>query len=299
MSTTNNHTATQALLVSLNFTLCRQSKQSKVEAKRSEDANNAHRGVCKSSYFYFQEEVGAVTNDALAELKSYMNAWRTAHNRLTRVWDSNNTRLLPATLVQAYLEMDSKWKEGFPAKLAEFFEVYPDWQITAPHRMGALYEASNFPSLEECRNDISYEVTMIPLPEAEQWKRISIISPDLAHTMEESTNSKIAKAVEEARKQTWVDLFTPVEKIVSTLSKDKPKIYDSLIGNLTDILNLAPAFNLSGDQGMNQFIAETKATLATINPDDLRNDPMVRASTCKKAEELLKKFGELGNRKFA
>jgi len=50
---------------------------------------------------------------------------------------------------------------------------------------------------------------------------------------------------------------------------------------------------------MNQFIAETKATLATINPDDLRNDPMVRASTCKKAEELLKKFGELGNRKFA
>ena len=294
----NNNAATQALLVSLNFTLCRQSKQSKKEAKRSEDANQAHRGVCKTSYFYFQEEVSGDTNDALAELKSYEGAWRSAHNHLTRVWDSNNTRLLPAVLVPAYLDMDSKFKEGFPAKLAEFFEVHPDWQVTAPHRMGALYVASDFPSIEECRNDIGYEVTMIPLPEAEQWKRISIISPNLAQSMEQSTNEKIAKAVEEARKQTWTDLITPVEKIVSTLSKDKAKIYDSLIGNLNDILNLAPAFNLSGDTDMIAFIAETKATLATVNADDLRADPEARKQTCQKAEALLSKFGSFA-RKFA
>ena len=125
------------------------------------------------------------------------------------------------------------------------------------------------------------------------------ISPDLAHTMESSTNAKIAKAVEAARKQTWVDLFTPVEKIVSVLSKDKARIFDSLIENLQDILNLGPAFNLSNDLQMAEFIEEAKATLATVNAEDLRNDPLVRSSTCKRAEEILQKFGALGMRKFS
>lgn len=287
------------MLVSLSFTLCRQSRQSKPEAKRSEDANNAHRGVMKSSYFYFQEEVAGQTNDALAELKSYDNAWRAEHNRLTRPWDGANTRLLPAVLIPQYMDMKSRYEQGFPAKLDEFYEVHPDWEVTAPGRMGALYSAADFPSLDECRQSIGYDTAMIPLPSGEAWRRLELMSPDFAATMEASTNERINRAVEEARKQTWKDLITPVEKIVSTLSKDKPRIFDSLIGNLNDILNLGPAFNLSGDQEMNQFIEETRATLATINPDDLRADPTIRAFTCRKAEDLLKKFGNLGARKFA
>lgn len=296
MSNTINN---QAMLVSLSFTLCRQSRQSKSEAKRSEQANNAHRGVFKSSYFYFQEEVAGETYDALAELKTYNNIWRANHNRLTRPWDGANTRLLPAMLLEQYNNMDSAMRQGFPDKLAEFCTVHPDWETTAPGRMGALYAASDFPSLDECREAIGYDVVIIPLPEAQQWQRIQLISPDLVTSMEANTNARIAKAVEESRKQTWIDLFSPVENIVKVLSSDKPRIFDTLITKLTDILNLAPAFNLSGDQAMNQFVAETKAALASVSADDLRADPTIRASTCRKAEELLKKFGNLGNRKFA
>jgi hypothetical protein len=295
----NGQAQTQALLVSLSFTLCRQSRESKKEAKRSEDANNAHRGVCKTSVFYFKEIVGKQTNDALFDLRQYTNAWRSEHNRLTRPWDGNNVRLLPAALVAQYIDAKSKFEEGFPAVLQGFLEVYQDWFITAPHRMGELYDVADFPSFDEARNAISFDVHMLPLPEAEQWKKISIISPDLAQTMEATTNARIAKAVEAARKQTWVDLIEPVQHIVTTLSKDKGKIFDSLIGNLVNILDLAPAFNLSGDQQMSQFITEAKASLAVINPDDLRNDPEIRKTTCKKAEAILAKFGQLGNRKFA
>ena len=298
MSDTNN-TQTQALLVSLSFTLCRQSRQSKREAHRSEDANQAHRGVCKSSYFYFQEEVAGSTNDALAELKSYTNAWRSEHNRLTRPWDGANTRLLPAKLIPQYLDIKSRYEQGFPEKLTEFFEVQPDWALTAPMRMGALYSQEDFPSLQEVRDAIGYDTAMIPLPEAQQWQRISLISPDLAQTMETQTNARIAKAVAEARKQTWFDLFTPVEKIVTVLSSDKPRIFTSLIENLTDILNLGPAFNLSNDPEMARFIEYAKANLATVNADDLRSDPEVRKTTCRRAQELLSKFGALGSRKFA
>ncbi len=300
MSTTNNnHTQTQALLVSLSFTLCRQSRQSKKEAKRSEDANQAHRGVCKSSYFYFEEEVAGEKHDALSEIKSYQNEWRSAHNRLTRPWDGENVRVLPAALANEYMEMDSRYREGYPAVQQGFYEVHPDWQTTGPHRMGGLYDPTDFPGLDECRKSIGFEVRIIPLPDGEAWRRVNLLSPEFAATREAETNERIAKAVAESQKQTWIDLLKPVEHIVETLSKDKSRIFNSLIGNLTDILTLAPAFNMGGDVEMNQFIAEAKATLAVINPDDLRADIDVRKSTCKKAEELLAKFGQLGQRKFA
>jgi hypothetical protein len=294
---TNNGTP-EVLLVSLSFSLCRQSKQSEEEAERSEDANNAHRGVCHNSYFYFREKIGNKTNDALAELKAYNNAWRSEHNRLTRPWDGDS-RLLPAVLSAQYMNMLSVFKEGFPAVRQAFLDVHQDWKLTAAHRMGSLYDADDFPSYDQVAEAIGYDNSMIPLPSAAAFQTLSVISPEIAKEMEASTNAKVQKAFEEGRKQTWTDLFTPVEKIVSTLSKDKPRVFDSLITNLQDILALAPSFNLSGDAQMNEFIAQAKADLAVINPDDLRNDPAIRKSTCKKAEELLSKFGALGIRKFA
>ena len=296
MSTNNG--SPEVLLVSLSFSLCRQSRQSEEEAQRSEDANNAHRGVCRNSFYYFQEKVGNKTNDALAELKAYNNAWRSEHKRLTRPWDGDS-RLLPAVLSPQYMNMLSVFKEGYPAVRQAFLEVHPDWKTTAPHRMGALYDANDFPSLAEVAEDLGYDNSMIPLPSAAAFKMLSVITPEVAKEMEESTNSKIAKAFEDGRKQTWTDLITPVEKIVTTLSKDKARIFDSLITNLQDILNLSPAFNLTNDPAMTQFIEEAKANLATVNADDLRADPAIRASTCKKAEDILAKFGQLGVRKFS
>ncbi len=297
---TNGTINQQALLVSLSFGLPRQSRQLPKEAKKIEDDNHAQHGVAKVSVHYFQQQVGKQTNDALFNLKSHFNAWRSEHNRITRPWDGASTRLLPAKLVPQYLDLKSKFEEQTPQKIAEFVDAYPDWEITAPSRMGSLYSASDFPTLSECRERIEYDTAMIPLPEAVQWQRMSLIGPQLITQMETQTNERIAKAVEAARVQTWQDLIEPVEKIVQTLSKDRPRIFDSLIGNLNDIVSLVGAFNLSGDAELTRFAEECKAELATVNADDLRSDPAVRSKVCKKAEDLLARFGNLGaGRKFA
>jgi len=292
------NTGTQALLVSLSFGLCRQSRQLPKEAAKVEENNNAQHGVVKVSSFYFQQTQGKETIDALSELKSHMNEWRKEHMRLTRPWDKGNTRLLPAMLIQQYLNMKSAFEESIPAKVQEFLEVYNDWAVTAPHRMGHLYRADDFPSLEQVREDISWDTAMIPLPTGEQWQRISLISPNLAADMERSTNEQIARAVEEARKQTWRDVIAPIQNIVEVLSKDKPRIFSSLIGNLNSMLELVPAFNLSGDTDLNQLASEARTTLAGIDPEDLRQDSEVRRQTLQNAQQILSRFAGLGARKF-
>ncbi len=289
----------QALLVSLSFGLCRQSRQRKREAEEVEERAHAQRGVVKLSSYYFQQANGKETFDALANIKSHMNAWRKEHGRLTRPWDQGNTRLLPARLAPNYLEMKRGFEEAMPEKVEEFMVVYADWAVTAPTRMGALFEASDFPSRDEVSEDISWNTAMIPLPTGEQFRAVQFINPNLIEEMERSTNEQITRAIQEAQASTWRDLIQPVQHIVEVLTSDKPRIFTSLIENLTSILALAPAFNLSGDAQMTAFVEQARATLATINPDDLRQDPELRRTTAATAQDLLSRFGALGMRRLA
>lgn len=296
----------QALLVSLSFSLCRQSRQSEEEARGVETRNHAQRGVAKVSMFYFRqasEEIvnGKVVehlNDALGPIKTHNGAWRKAHNQLCPIsWDAG-TGLLPAKLVQRYMEEKAEFEAKMPELIEEFLSVYPDWRATAPERMGSMFEEEDFPSLDEVREDIGWSCAMIPLPSGEQFRRIKLIAPDLTEQMETSTNAKIAEAVQAARAQTWKDLFAPVQHIVEVLSKDKGKLYETLLGNLHTILDLAPMFNLSEDAQMDQFVAQAKETLGTVTIEDLRTDPALRQSTLQNAQALLASFGDMGRRAF-
>lgn len=300
----------QALLVSLSFSLCRQSRQSKEEARDVEERNHAKRGVAKVSMFYFQEITEESTvkngktivtehlNDALGPIKSHFGAWRKAHNGLCPInWDTG-TGLLPAKLVQRYMEDKAEKEAQMPELLEEFFSVYADWRITAPDRMGSMFSDADFPSLEQVREDIGWSCAMIPLPSGEQFRRIRMIAPDLTEQMEQSTNARIAEAVQAARKQTWTDLFDPVRHIVDVLSKDRARLHETLLGNLHEILEKAPMFNLAEDSQMDLFVAQAKEALGTVTIDDLRADPELRKQTCEKAQQLLASFGELGRRAF-
>lgn len=300
MSTeTNTNIGTQALLASLSFGLPRQSRQLKKEVRKLEEDTNAQPGVIKGTLCYFQQMNGKITNDALADLKSHFGFWKKEHDRLTLPW-MGSTRLLAAAIAPHYFDMRSKMEEIAPVKLQEFLEVYDDWYITAPSRMGALYSQADYPTKEECRERISWETTLMPLPESAQWQRIALINPQHAAAEAARMDEAMARARAEARLDTWRSLIGHFEHITQVLSKDKAKIYDTLLGNLTQMLDLIPAYGpLFEDEALTRCAAETKATLATVNSDDLRNDPQVRATTLRNAQELLARFGSMGARKFA
>lgn len=295
---TNGEMNQQALLASLSFGLPRQSRQLKKEAEKVETDNLAQHGVAKVSVWYFQQREGKVTNDALADLKSHFGYWKREHERLTLPW-MGTSRLLAAAIVPQYLDMRSKFEEQAPIKVQEFFAVHPDWRMTAPERMGRMFDEEDFPSLEECGERISWDTTLMPLPEAAQWQRIALINPTHAASEEARLNAAIAKAQEQARLATWQDLIGHFTHIVEVLQKDKARIFDSLITNLGSMLDLMPAYSdLFNDENLTRCAAEAKAALATINPEDLRNDPAIRQHTLKSAQSLLASFGELGRRSF-
>jgi hypothetical protein len=293
------NTGTQALLASLSFGLPRQSRELKREAKEIEENAHAQEGVTKASVFYFKQKAGKETIDALADLKSHFNFWKKEHDRLTLPW-LGSTRFLAAAIVPAYLNMRSQMEEIAPERVAGFFEVYPDWQVTAPHRMGSLYDPEDFPAESECRERIRWECTLMPVPDGQQWQRVAMIDPDLMAREQVRHNEAVRRARAEGQATTWRDLLQHFAHITEVLSKDKVRIHETLIGGLTQMLALVPAYaEVFNDQDMLRCATEAQATLGGITAEDLRNDPAMRRQAVANAQDLLARFGALGSRRFA
>jgi len=288
-----------AMLVGLSFGLPRQTRQLKAEAAKVETENHAKKGTVRASLHYWKETIGGKEYNGLGELQSFFNSWRAAHNTLTRYWDQGN-RLLVAKLLPQYMEMREKFITLTPEEVGKFLdEEYGKWRNTAPDRMGDLFNEQDFPSLQECKESITWENVVTPLPEAQQLKKIAAITPDLYEYFEKSTQEQVKNAVRQVREETWSDLITPVQKIVDTLSKDRPRIFDSLLTNLHDIINLVPAFNdVCHDPKLIEFANMAKAELDGITAEDLRTDPTIKKQALTAAQALLASFGGLGNRKF-
>lgn len=290
--------STQALLATLSFGLPRQSRQLPKEAKKVEDENRAQHGVAKVSVYYFQQQDGKTTIDALSELKSHNNLWKKNHERLTIPW-LGSARLLAGAIIPQYLNMRAEMERVAPEVANRFFEVHPDWEVTGPNRMGAFFDRTDFPSLDECRERISWENLLTPLPESAQWQRIALINPEHAAMEEARHNEAVNRARREAHQQTWTDLLGHFNHIIEVLSKDRTRIHETLIGNLNQMLDLVPAYGpLFNDQDLLRAAAAAKETLGTINIEDLRADPALRSRAVTNARDLLATFGELGRRRI-
>lgn len=287
----------QGLLATLSFGLPRQSRQLPKEAKKVEEENHAQSGVAKVSVYYFQQQQGKTLIDGLSELKAHFNFWKKQHERLTIPW-LGSARFLAGAIVQQYISMRSDMERIAPEKAAEFYGVHQDWENTAPQRMGSLYDRADFPSLDDCRERIRWENLLTPLPEAQQWQRVALINPNYAD-MEARHAEAVNRARESAKAEVWNDLIGNVQHIVDTLSKDRPRIFETLISNLNSIVDKIPAYSpLFNDPNLDRFANETRSALSLINVDDLRQDPDLRARTVAQARDLLTSFGQLGQRRL-
>ena len=287
------------MLVGISFGLPRQSRELKAEATKIETERKAEHGTVRASIHYFKRKEGNKEVDGLASLKSFQTEWKAKLEHYARFPYAAGMKILPAGVAEPFFKVNDEFEAKRPQVWTDWADdVYPDMRQTAPQRMGTLYDPNDFPSLKDCMERFRCEVTVVPLGEAEQVQRISSLSPDMAELIKSSTDKAMQKASEAAQQKNWEDVLKPIQKIVDTLSKDKAKIFDSLIGNVIEIVDLVPAINFQGDSKLTELASKAKEALATIKPDDLRKSKEARDATLATAKSIISSFTPFA-RKFA
>lgn len=277
------------MLCGISFRMPRQSRQLTAVAGEIENNANAQHGTVRASIHYFKQG----KDDGLKTLKQFQSAWKSGVEHYARYPFAAGMKLLPSALVEQAVLVNS----GFAAQEAAIRNAwvkdeYPSWLESAPARMGSLYDPGDFPSAGDCMNRFRCDVVIVPLAEADQWQRITAISPDLAATMASQQNAEVERVTQAAHAKLWADVMKPIQNIVDQLSKDKGKIYDSLIGNVIAITDLVPAYNeIHKDATLTSAAAAINAELAKIKPEDLRSSSEAKADALAKARNIIQEYG--------
>lgn len=223
-----------------------------------------------------------IRKESLEPMDKIASAARTYLYKVTFPWGDNGDRLLPAALFLDFSSSMQCFRNEFESKVNAFVAEYPALVQEARVRLGTLYEPADYPV--DVRDKFSFNPPNVtPVPSANDFRvnlsagYVDAIKADITARMEERQKSTV--------KECWTRVRMVVSKITERLGNEKSPIYDSLISNARELIDILPALNLTNDPELNRIAAELQAILVPV--DRLRNDKRLRADTARKADAIL------------
>lgn len=210
---------------------------------------------------------------------------RIFHYENTLPWGDNNERLLPAKNYFKYVAEMNTLKAEFSHAISEFFANYDSVISEAKVRLNGMFRDSDYPTKGEIEDKFRFRTQFMPVPASDIRVGLGDGEVDkLRREIEAEINNRLSDAVQDI----WKRVKDVVGIMKDRLSTPDSKIYDSLVGNVQQLVELLPALNVTGDAKIAQCCNDMKSLL--VNPETLRKDGMVRANKALEAENILNKF---------
>lgn len=270
----------RALLVSLNISQWQARKRDKKVTREVVQNNDA------------QMEAGnfnksLLRRDTLADIVKVVSEARDLHASMSLTWGDNGDRILPATLFEGYAEKMQALRLKFEGKVAAFVSSYPDYVQSARKELGKMYDPADYPPAASIRDKFGFKVSVLPLAAPNDFR----VSLSTAHV--EQIKQGVAQEYESRQQRMVRECFERAKEVVKRISArcndEDSKIYDSLMGNARDLVQLLPALNISNDPALAQLAGEIDAMLVPTNR--LKNDKRLRKDVASKADAILERMG--------
>lgn len=300
----------KAMLVSLNFRFGRQGGQDEeittqicTENGASDDSLKAtKRTICKEAF------------EPLSKLRGEYSA---AIKRVTIPWDIKGVYFCKPRNVAKVVAIQNGHEEhrlpdgrviaariGYEPefnrlKQEHLLDQYDKWKELTQRKLGKAYKESEFPSKEELTINVYSKLAIMAMPEAEAIRKIHDIDEHLVNELVKSNNERVQRSIRQAMTQAYGRLMDPLQKMVDVLTSDKPRIFETLVTNVKDVVDEIDGLNLSDDPALNTFALQAKDMLGSLTADDLRESKVVRQKVANAASSLIANFGKPGIRKFA
>lgn len=246
-----------------------------------------------------------VPRKELEEITKIIGSARRDHEFVTLPWSDNGYRVLPAA---AYMDHTTTMRlhagefNAAVSRLAARFEVL----VTNQSRLGTLFKVEDYPGMrsegeklrftvpEELRSRFSFETKVLPLPDADDF-RVSIGDQD-----RERIKRQIAESIQASLRVGTRELWQRLYKVVSHMSQrmteyntaqdgSKPRLYDSMITNIVEIVDVLPKLNIAGDTELDQMASEIRKSLV-VDPQELRKSETMRSDAARAAADIAQRM---------
>lgn len=229
-----------------------------------------------------------IEREGIRFLRSTATDIRRYHRRNTLPWGEGESRILPSANFIDYMKGLREKIADFDKSADKFCGKLPDLYKRAEKNLGKMYNASDYIDPKLVREKYSAKVNITPVPLVNDFRVTSLDKEDIAQIKKEFEKDKV-EAIKKAMTALWERIESPIQKMVEKLSQKDGEFRDSLINNISKIVELVPKLNL-GDANIEKFAKDVKHQLCKIDPKDLRKDNTVRKNTIKTAKEILDKM---------
>lgn len=269
---------TQAMLVSLNITKPQLTKKDRKATVDAELANNAH-GAGKYIKLlypkYLLDPITQVENEARAYLYARTLPW------------NKGTQLLPSKRYMEFAPKMHSYEIAFDQAVIAFLNNYNNVMLEAERVQGGLFDLAEYPDMSELRHRFSMKCRYFPIADTRDWRLE--LEQDTMREARDAADESIRTALAESMKEPFKRLYDAVERIHTQCAKPEGRIYDSLMDNLDELLDILPDLNLTGDAMLTGFI-ETCRERVSVHPETLRAEPDIRANVASQAADIIAKM---------
>ncbi len=223
--------------------------------------------------------------EAIEPVRKIHDELRKYHLKHTLPWGDDNARLLNSAFYLEYQESMRRMTRDAEHLTDRFCSSYDTYVTQARQDLGSAFNDSDYPPRATIRDKFAIKLKFAPVPDAGDF-RISI-QRDAMNELRSNLTRQIEEAEVNARNEVWKRIAEPLVKMAERLADPEANFKDSLVGNLAAMVDLVPHLNITGDPQIEAIRQRIKAELAGKDPDVLRESPMARNATARRAAEIL------------
>jgi len=250
----------------------------------TDDINTQH-NASKDAGSYVKELYSK--QDIKAIIKIANNA-RHYHTSMTLPWGDYGDRLLPSKHYMQYSHDMNDYVTQFNAGVQSFINKYAQVVHNAQRKLNNLFNVNDYADPEIVKKRFYMKVDIRKVSTSNDF-RIDIQEEEL-NKLRMSIENQFKESQVAAMENLWYRLYKPIEKLSTKLTEDKPRIFDSLIGNIIQITEILPALNIANDSTLQELCNEIQSTICTISTKELRKSPTIRNDARITANEIINKM---------
>lgn len=303
---------TAAMLGSLNMSVWEARKQDKATKDEIIAAKGARSKKAATVQKHLFSECPAL--EAIKSLRGEVRQWI---NRVTLPWDDNGRRLITTAQYLDVTDQARKYEQRFNQLVQVFLSTYSTEISKQAFEMGALFDRSEYPPVEEVAAKFRFSFVVEPLPSSGDF-RVDI-GQETQRQMRAQYDKMVAERVSGAIADAWQRIKTQVEWVqermaalleydpdaveenktlddagnvvsVEIKKRRRPKLYDSMLEQGLELTSLLRDLNVTNDPRLEEARRALETALSRVDIDSLRESPELQRSTKTAMQDIIDKF---------
>jgi hypothetical protein len=209
----------------------------------------------------------------------------------TLPWGNEGTKIVDTASLFDFKQELSERERVFWNLVDDFEQTYTTAIQAAQFKLGALFNADEYPPVDVIRSKFGFRYFFSPVPEAGDF-RVDIGSQGLAELQEQFNVAK-----QDAIALAMQDMWNRIREVTERLSRqlrvdkdDKGKLYQSTLDGALELCGMLKTLNLTNDPEMESVRKYLFSLLNGVDLKDLKKDDGARLAVKQELDDLISKF---------